>query len=59
MNWDEMRELLIEGIEAGLFVAVADGDEIRYYHIEHTDDEILERALSVDELKRFWSEHDE
>lgn len=55
----ELRELLLELVIERKIIAIVDGDDIIFYHIEHTDDKMMEMSLNADELLRFWMEHDQ
>ncbi len=56
MNNDELNETLnetlLDGIEANLLIALLIEGQMRFYHIEHTDDAMLKNALSTEDVRR-------
>lgn len=49
----EVDQLILESMEEGIAIAVLNDDgELIFYHIEHTDDEMLKNALSIEEVER-------
>lgn len=47
---------LLEAVRNGLVVAVQEGDDVRYLHVEHCSDEQLRQRMSVDEMRRSQEE---
>jgi len=57
MNTHEMNAILVEGVRRGMWVAVADGSEVRFFARQHVTLEIVEHALTAEELAvRLWME---
>lgn len=49
---EEVNQALLELIEQDLVIGLLVDGEVRFIHIEHTDDEMLSNKLSLDEIKK-------
>jgi len=53
MNRHEVNEMILEHIRQGRSIVLLDKrGELRIWHIEHTDAEMLSRALPLDDVRR-------
>lgn len=52
MTNDELNEMLVEGIELGRWIGLLEEGELKIYHIEHTDDQMVKEALPVEDVRR-------
>jgi len=53
----EVNEALLQLVETGLVIGLLVDNEVRFIHIEHTDDEMLANKLSLDEIKKEIDKH--
>lgn len=52
MTNDELNQMIIKHIQQGRSIALLENGELKIYHIEHTDDEMIMNALPLEDVRR-------
>jgi hypothetical protein len=52
MTNEELEQGILELIEQGKAIALLQQGEMKLYHIEHTDDNMLDNALPLEDVRR-------
>ena len=59
ISQEELRAILIAGVQSkDLYALVVEG-ALRFFHPEHTDDEMVSNSLTVEEVKHLMFSDDE